>query len=35
MFLMNRVASRGVRYERDIDADYLERLGEAYAKVFL
>lgn len=32
--LLSRVASRGVRYERDIDPDYLEQLGEAYAKFF-
>ncbi len=32
--LMNRVASRGVDYERDLDSRYLEQLGEAYARFF-
>jgi deoxyguanosine kinase len=32
--LMRRVASRGVGYEQLIDQDYLERLGEAYARFF-
>lgn len=32
--LMKRIASRGVAYERLIDQDYLERLGEAYARFF-
>ena len=32
--LMRRVATRGVPYERSIDARYLERLGEAYARFF-
>jgi deoxyadenosine/deoxycytidine kinase len=32
--LMRRVASRGIPYEQLIDQEYLERLGEAYAKFF-
>jgi deoxyadenosine/deoxycytidine kinase len=32
--LMRRVASRGVPYEQLIDQEYLERLGEAYARFF-
>jgi deoxyadenosine/deoxycytidine kinase len=32
--LMRRIASRGVDYEQFIDQEYLERLGEAYAKFF-
>jgi deoxyadenosine/deoxycytidine kinase len=32
--LMRRVAGRGLAYERSIDARYLERLGEAYARFF-
>lgn len=32
--LLKRIASRGVNYERLIEADYLERLGEAYARFF-
>ena len=32
--LMRRVAGRGLAYERSIDAQYLERLGEAYARFF-
>jgi deoxyadenosine/deoxycytidine kinase len=32
--LMKRVAARGIPYEQFIDQDYLERLGEAYAKFF-
>ena len=32
--LMKRVASRGIAYEQSIDQEYLERLGEAYAKFF-
>lgn len=32
--LMRRIASRGVAYEQFIDQEYLERLGEAYAKFF-
>jgi deoxyadenosine/deoxycytidine kinase len=32
--LMRRVAARGAPYEQFIDLDYLERLGEAYARFF-
>jgi deoxyadenosine/deoxycytidine kinase len=32
--LMRRVASRGIAYEQLIEQEYLERLGEAYAKFF-
>lgn len=32
--LMRRIASRGVPYEQFIDEDYVERLGEAYARFF-
>jgi deoxyadenosine/deoxycytidine kinase len=32
--LMKRVALRGIPYEQLIDQDYLERLGEAYARFF-
>ena len=32
--LMKRVAARGAPYEQFIDLDYLERLGEAYARFF-
>ena len=32
--LLRRVASRGIDYEQFIDARYLERLGEAYARFF-
>jgi len=32
--LMRRIASRGVAYEQWIDLDYLEQLGEAYARFF-
>jgi deoxyadenosine/deoxycytidine kinase len=32
--LMKRVMSRGMAYEHHIDIDYLERLGEAYARFF-
>ena len=32
--LMRRVAGRGLSYEKLIKADYLERLGEAYARFF-
>ena len=32
--LLHRVASRGVSYEQFIDARYLTRLGEAYARFF-
>jgi deoxyadenosine/deoxycytidine kinase len=32
--LMRRVATRGIPYEQLIDQEYLERLGEAYARFF-
>ncbi len=32
--LMERIARRGLDYERDMDPGYLERLGEAYARFF-
>jgi len=32
--LAERVASRGIDYEQYIDQDYLERLGDAYARFF-
>ena len=32
--LMERIARRGIRYEQQIDRDYLERLQEAYARFF-
>jgi deoxyadenosine/deoxycytidine kinase len=32
--LMRRVAARGIAYEQLIDQEYLERLGEAYARFF-
>lgn len=33
--LQKRIARRGIRYERRIDAGYLGRLSEAYARLFL
>ena len=33
--LLKRIARRGIHYERRIDADYLQRLSEAYARMFL
>jgi deoxyguanosine kinase len=33
--LLKRIARRGIKYERKIDADYLRRLSEAYARMFL
>jgi len=33
--LLKRIARRGIRYERGIDANYLRRLSEAYARMFL
>jgi deoxyguanosine kinase len=33
--LLKRIARRGIRYERRIDAAYLQRLSEAYARLFL
>ena len=32
--LRRRVATRGIPYEQTLDEDYLERLGNAYAKFF-
>ncbi len=32
--LIRRIASRGIAYEQQIDAAYLEKLGEAYARFF-
>jgi deoxyguanosine kinase len=33
--LLKRIAKRGIRYERRIDAAYLRNLSEAYARMFL
>jgi len=33
--LLKRIAKRGIKYERRIDAAYLSRLSEAYARMFL
>ncbi len=33
--LLKRIARRGIRYERRIDAAYLQRLSEAYSRMFL
>lgn len=33
--LLKRIARRGIRYERRIDAHFLRRLSEAYARLFL
>jgi deoxyadenosine/deoxycytidine kinase len=33
--LLKRIARRGIRYERRIDANFLRRLSEAYARLFL
>src|SRR5690349_18419941 len=32
--LLERIARRGIGYEREIDREYLERLNEAYARFF-
>ena len=32
--LLERIARRGIEYERQIDRNYLERLNEAYARFF-
>ena len=32
--LMNRIARRGIQYEREIERRYLERLADSYAKFF-
>jgi len=33
--LLKRIARRGIKYERKIEASYLRRLSEAYARMFL
>jgi deoxyguanosine kinase len=33
--LLKRIARRGIACERRIDTDYLRRLSEAYARLFL
>jgi deoxyguanosine kinase len=33
--LLKRIARRGIKYERKINADYLRKLSEAYARMFL
>ncbi len=33
--LLKRIAKRGIRYERKIDANYLRSLSDAYARLFL
>jgi deoxyadenosine/deoxycytidine kinase len=33
--LLKRIGRRGIQYERRIDASYLRRLSEAYARLFL
>ena len=33
--LLKRIARRGIKYERKIDAEYLRNLSEAYARMFL
>ena len=33
--LLKRIARRGIKYERKIDAEYLRRLSEAYSRMFL
>jgi deoxyguanosine kinase len=33
--LLKRIAKRGIRYERRIDATYLRNLSEAYSRMFL
>ena len=33
--LLKRIARRGIHYERNIDAAYLSRISEAYARMFL
>lgn len=33
--LLNRIARRGIRYEQQIEREYLEKLQEAYARFFL
>ena len=33
--LLKRIARRGIRYEKKIDAEYLRNLSEAYSRMFL
>ena len=33
--LLKRIARRGIKYERRIDAEYLRKLSEAYSRMFL
>ena len=33
--LLKRIARRGIKYERKIDAEYLRKLSEAYSRMFL
>jgi deoxyguanosine kinase len=33
--LLERIARRGIRYEQQIEREYLEKLQEAYARFFL
>jgi deoxyadenosine/deoxycytidine kinase len=33
--LLKRIARRGIKYERKIDAEYLRNLSEAYSRMFL
>lgn len=33
--LLKRIARRGIHYERSIDSTYLQRLSEAYSRMFL
>ena len=33
--LLKRISRRGIKYERRIDAEYLSKLSEAYARMFL
>ncbi len=33
--LLQRIARRGIRYEQQIEREYLEKLQEAYARFFL
>jgi deoxyguanosine kinase len=33
--LLKRISRRGIKYERKIDAEYLRKLSEAYARLFL
>jgi deoxyadenosine/deoxycytidine kinase len=33
--LLKRISRRGIKYERRIDVEYLRKLSEAYARMFL